>query len=126
MSHFEIVGALRSEWPDKIGWSLDGETLAGLIWPEELGPRPTNGEINAAVGRFRAQQNRLHYRLQRKDDYIRLLGKNPLDQNFVDTVGDVLDIVLAELVARGPAVTPEFGVLLGKIQQIKTKYPKPD
>lgn len=63
------------------------------------------------------------YRRLRRQAYEAQLGKDPGDT--VNTLGDVLDIVIAELYARGPAVTAEFATLIGKVAAIKAAYPKP-
>ena len=63
------------------------------------------------------------YRQSRRDAYAAQLGKDPGDT--INTLGDVLDTLIAELVARGPAVTADFGAMLGKIVAIKAAYPKP-
>lgn len=60
------------------------------------------------------------YRLDRKRRYINELGKG--QGNFQNTVGDVLDILIAEIAAPG---TQDFQDLLAKIAQIKQDIPKP-
>lgn len=62
------------------------------------------------------------YRVLRMTDYAAELGKDPGD--IIKTLGDVLDVTIAELVARGPAVTPEFDAMLRKIAAIKARHPK--
>lgn len=64
------------------------------------------------------------YRALRKPAYIRRLSKEE-KARFEDTTGDVLDILIAELVARGNAVTPEFADMVDTILAIKAEYPKP-
>ena len=63
------------------------------------------------------------YRDGRMADYAAELGKDPGD--IIKTLGDVLDVMIAELVARGAAVTPEFAAMLQKIAAIKSRHPKP-
>jgi hypothetical protein len=62
-------------------------------------------------------------RQQRRHEYIARLGKEP-SSDPIDVIGDVLDVVIAELAARGPAVTREFDVLLTEIAAIKSRLPK--
>lgn len=68
----------------------------------------------------------LTYREKRKRAYLGGndlpgLGKDP--RNFENHIGDVFDTVIAELAARGTAITPAFQTLLDRIAAIKTKYP---
>lgn len=67
------------------------------------------------------------YRDRRQKAYI---GLNTVDGLGVDdgdpirTIGDVLDVVISELVARGPALTENFSAMISKITVIKQRYPK--
>lgn len=68
----------------------------------------------------------LTYREKRKRAYLGGndlpgLGKDP--RNFENHIGDVFDIVITELAARGTAITPAFQTLLDRIAAIKAKYP---
>lgn len=64
------------------------------------------------------------YRQRRRFDY-RQLGKDPDgDENGV--IGDVLDVVISELRARGASVTSEFADMVALIDQIKSAHPKPN
>lgn len=62
------------------------------------------------------------YRELRSQAYADNLGKDK--GNVINTIGDVLDVLIAEIVARGPAVTPEFAEMIAKIVAIKTANPK--
>lgn len=67
------------------------------------------------------------YRDKRMNAYAGLnalpgLGQDPGD--VIRTLGDTLDIVIAELAARGTPATAAFDSMLGKIAAIKAKYPK--
>lgn len=46
--------------------------------------------------------------------------------DWVDGLGFVLDAVIAELAARGPAATQEFQALLDMRDAIKLEYPRPE
>ena len=78
-------------------------------------PPPGASQVSEAPGPSYRKLRRLAYEAQ--------IGKDPGDT--VNTLGDVLDIVIAELYARGPAVTAEFATLIGKVAAIKAAYPKP-
>ena len=62
------------------------------------------------------------YRDRRASAYANELGKDAGD--IIKTLGDVLDVTIAELRARGAAVTPEFAAMVGKIDAIKSRIPK--
>ena len=62
------------------------------------------------------------YRDRRAAAYAAELGKDAGDQ--IKTIGDVLDTLIAELRARGAAVTPEFSAMASKIDAIKARIPK--
>lgn len=65
------------------------------------------------------------YRDRRKAAYIAELGVDP---TFENTVGDVLDALIAQVeamrAAAGADRTAEFAALLGKIAAIKARFPK--
>ena len=63
------------------------------------------------------------YRNLRRAAYTSQLGKDVGDT--INTLGDVLDILIAEIYARGAPATPEFTAMLGKVAAIKAAYPKP-
>jgi hypothetical protein len=67
------------------------------------------------------------YRELRALAYRDELGKESGD--FIKTLGDVLDVVLAQVEAdrvhAGANRTPEFNGLVTKVMQIKSRYPKP-
>lgn len=62
-------------------------------------------------------------RQQRRGAYIAELGKEPTSDP-VEVIGDVLDVVIAELAERGPSQTEEFSDMLRKIAAIKSRHPK--
>lgn len=62
------------------------------------------------------------YRDRRASAYANELGKDVGD--IIRTIGDVLDVTIAELRARGAAVTPEFAAMASKIDAIKARIPK--
>jgi hypothetical protein len=62
------------------------------------------------------------YRDLRAVAYRDALGEERGD--YVKTIGDVLDTVIAELRARGEAVTPTFRDMLVKIDAVKRAFPK--
>lgn len=63
------------------------------------------------------------YRDRRAKDYALELGADPGD--VIKTLGDVLDVAIREMRARGVTVTPEFTTLTTKIDAIKARHPKP-
>ena len=62
------------------------------------------------------------YRDRRAAAYANELGKDAGD--VIKTLGDVLDVTIAELRARGAAVTSEFAAMAAKIDAIKARIPK--
>lgn len=62
-------------------------------------------------------------RRRRRRDFALELGADPGDE--ISTLGDVLDVVIRELRARGESATPEFATLVAKIDAIKARHPKP-
>jgi len=68
------------------------------------------------------------YRQRRAVAYRDQLGKDQGD--FIKTIGDVLDVLIAEVEAIGQATqtprTPEFEALLNKVIAIKAAIPKPE
>jgi hypothetical protein len=62
------------------------------------------------------------YRDRRASAYAAELGKDVGD--IIKTIGDVLDVTIAELRARGASVTPEFASMASKIDAIKARIPK--
>lgn len=63
------------------------------------------------------------YRELRRAAYEQQLGKDP--GNTINTLGDVLDTLITELVARGASITPGFADLVTKVVAIKTANPAP-
>lgn len=61
------------------------------------------------------------YREKRKEAYASELG---VDSDFINTLGDVIDILIKELDKRGTAVTSEYKSMKSKIKAIKTRFPK--
>jgi len=105
MTGIEIEARLKAGWPG-VGWSLDGECVKGLIWPENAGPKPTLKQIKAVV------LPPPSYPELRAAAYRELGG-----------IGDVLDTVIAELKSRGEPATEGFSALAAKLDAIKP--PKP-
>jgi hypothetical protein len=68
------------------------------------------------------------YRDRRAVAYRDTLGKDVGD--FIKTLGDVLDVLIAEVEAIGQATqtprTPEFEALLSAILAVKAAHPKPE
>lgn len=113
-------------------------TLNGIIRMSDGAVIPTS-EDNIDYQAFRAWclagntpltdlgQHEPDYRAKRKEAYLGNdptfpgLGKDP--GFFENQVGDVFDVVISELVARGSAVTPAFQTLIAQIAQIKATYP---
>lgn len=63
-------------------------------------------------------------RQARRVAYVSELGKEPT-ADPVEVIGDVLDVVIAELTARDQiAATAEFGDMVRKIAAIKARFPK--
>jgi hypothetical protein len=95
----------------------DGDGSAIAFWnADRLGAEPSQTDIDAAVP-FPPS-----YRDLRAVAYRDELGKDKGD--FIRTLGDVLDVLIAEMHERGNAVTPEFGALLVKVAAIKAEFPK--
>lgn len=68
------------------------------------------------------------YRDRRAVSYRDTLGKE--QGNYIKTLGDVLDVLIAEVEAIGQATqtprTPEFEALLSGILAVKAAHPKPE
>lgn len=75
------------------------------------------GEAADAARRGR----RPSYRELRALAYRDELGKEPGD--FIGTLGDVLDVLIAEIRARGEAATEEAAALFAKVDAIKARHP---
>lgn len=65
----------------------------------------------------------IRYRRQRAVAYRDELGKETGD--FISTLGDVLDVLIAELRARGEPATGDAANLFAKVDDIKARHPKP-
>lgn len=63
------------------------------------------------------------YRRARAVAYRDELGEETGD--FINTLGDVLDVIIRELRARGPAETREFADMTATIDAIKARHAKP-
>lgn len=109
-----------------------GDYLGSYSGPDNGNPYNGHSSVDGQVDGYHRLVNGLpvrevpepSYRDQRKVAYLAELGATP--GNFVETVGDVLDDLIREVraLAAGP-VTPEFAALAGKIDDIKTRFPKP-
>lgn len=107
----------------------------GTIAPAEVGPRlvdgrlvePSEAEKQALAEAWNAEQARraapLPYREARALAYRDELGQERGD--FIKTLGDVLDVLIQELRARGEPATADAAALFAKIDEIKGRFPKP-
>ena len=93
-----LLRPTHPDWPAFLAWQASGNTVAAYAPP--------------VIG----------YRDRRAAAYAAELGKDAGDQ--IKTIGDVLDTLIAELRARGAAVTPEFASMAAKIDAIKARIPK--
>ena len=101
----------------------------------DVGPRLVDGrrvelsddEKQALVEHWNAEQARraapLPYREARALAYRDELGKEQGD--FIKTFGDVLDVLIKEVRARGEPMTAEAAAMFAKVDEIKAKFPKP-
>lgn len=89
----------RAEWAALEAWIAGGGIVSAF---EPFAPSP---------------------RQRRRRDFAAELGADPGDE--ISTLGDVLDVVIREMRARGASVAPEFGALVAKIDAIKARHPKP-
>lgn len=62
------------------------------------------------------------YRELRAIAYRDELGKERGD--FIRTLGDVLDVLILEIRARGEALTPESAALFANVDEIKRRFPR--
>jgi phage tail sheath protein FI len=101
----------------------------------DVGPRLVDGrrvelsndEKQSLVENWNAEQARraapLPYREARALAYRDELGKEQGD--FIKTLGDVLDVLMREIRARGEPATPEAAAMFAKVDEIKGRFPKP-
>lgn len=97
----EIRDRLLAGWPG-VGWSLDGECIKGLIWPEHAGPKPTMKQIKAVV--LPPPPAREVRAAAYRDD----LGG----------FADMLHAIIQEMRARGEPISDAFSELAKKIDDI--------
>ena len=93
-----LLRPTHPDWPAFLAWQAGGNTVAAYAPP--------------IVG----------YRDRRAKDYALELGVDAGD--IIKTLGDVLDVAIRELRARGASVTPEWSAMLAKIDAIKARHPK--
>lgn len=81
---------------------------------------------NARIAEALAALDATAYRRERKAAYVAELGQAPV---FDETVGDVLDTLIAQVEAMRLAAavprTTAFDAMMTKIGAIKARYPKP-
>lgn len=93
--------------------------------PDALRPPPVGALVDAQI-RARALEilnAPAPYRQRRSEAYRDELG--PEAGDYIRTIGDVLDILIAEVASKGPPFSPAFAQLLAKVQAIKARIPKP-
>lgn len=95
-----IVKALLVLRPNA-SWSLDGDTLDGLVWHDEVQTRPTDEEILAEV---ESQKNLYKY-----NEYQRMRGLE------YPSIADQLDTLYHQ----------GYDGWKASVDVIKNKYPKP-
>jgi len=116
----QVLEPVVGTGPRNLGWGsieyVDGswqrEKRIGPALP--LAPDPTPGDEN------------YYHRDLRKREYIKQLGE---DNNFENTVGDILDLMFKEfasLKASGTELTSGMEVALTKISDIKKAFPIPE
>jgi hypothetical protein len=100
---YGITDALLTLRPSS-QWVLRGDTFAGLEWRDTENACPTEEELQEEVERLQAEYDSVEYQRQRQDEYPPL--SDQLDMLYWDQVNGT-------------------NVWQTKIDEIKTKYPKP-
>jgi len=100
-------------------------------WRIDFKPEATQAEKDAAASVLAnfADINKeppkpAEYRIKRKERYIKELGD---DSSVINTLGDVIDAMLTDYIAKNPTVATdqtELGAMVRKIAQIKLEIPK--
>lgn len=107
-THADLARALSRIAP--AGWSLSGDALDGLVWPDHLGPRPTEADVAAAL----VEMDALGYRERRAAAY--------------PPMGELAD-ALVKIHSGDPALAAEgeaqLGAYVAACLRTKSAHPKP-
>jgi hypothetical protein len=124
-SRCQIFDSYDSSLKKQTGWD-DAWNEEGLVRIAVLEDIPGAAEAKAEK---EAAYTATQYIRQRKEAYRNtiLSAKNYEDfGDYTDGVGFLLDAMIAEMVARGTPVTPEFTALVQAIAAVKQAIPKPE
>ena len=107
----DIARTLTEAWPDKRGWSLNGNSYDGLVWPEDkLGPKPRYRQIVRAWQRLLAEE---HPKEAAKAELAET------DASLVRVVEDVVDALFDAGIPL--AIQPETEALIARRKALREK-----